>query len=69
EYPKSREGAADTQPSQFPFGELENVVMSPHRAGHVREDPLLRSEHLSELLLAAARGEEMPNRVDRETGY
>ncbi|MHC4597512.1 MAG: NAD(P)-dependent oxidoreductase [Planctomycetota bacterium] len=69
EYPKSREGAANTPPSAFPFYTLESVIMSPHRAGHVAEDPLLRSEHLAELLNAAARGETLPNRVDPAAGY
>jgi phosphoglycerate dehydrogenase-like enzyme len=69
EYPKSRETVSDTAPSTFPFGDLDNVVMSPHRAGHVAEDMLLRAEHLASLLNAAARGEEIPNRVDREAGY
>jgi phosphoglycerate dehydrogenase-like enzyme len=69
EYPKSREATANTPPSAFPFHTLETVVMSPHRAGHVAEDPLLRSEHLAELLNAAARGETLPNRVDPSVGY
>jgi len=68
-YPNSEADAGDTAPSAFPFHELDNVVMSPHRAGHVSEDDELRMKALAELLNAAARGEPMPNRVDLEAGY
>jgi phosphoglycerate dehydrogenase-like enzyme len=68
-YPKSDAEAPDTAPSAFPFHDLDNVVMSPHRAGHVAEDDELRMRALAELLSAAARGEPMPNRVDLEAGY
>ncbi len=63
------ESRAHTPPSRYPFHELENVVMSPHRAGGSLEDPIHRMEQLARLLNAAARGEEMPNRVDLEAGY
>jgi len=69
EYPKSKESASSTPVSAFPFSELDNVVMSPHRAGHVAEDMLLRAEHLALLLNAFARGEDVPNAVDIEAGY
>ena len=68
-YPTSPEEASSTSPGSFPFGDLDNVVMSPHRAGHVAEDPALRTEHLARLLNAAARGEAIPGRVDLEAGY
>jgi phosphoglycerate dehydrogenase-like enzyme len=68
-YPTSEAEAVDAAPSAFPFHELDNVVMSPHRAGHVAEDDDLRMKALAELLNAAARGEPMPNRVDLEAGY
>jgi phosphoglycerate dehydrogenase-like enzyme len=56
-------------PSNLPFHQLDNVVMSPHRAGHVAETEALRMAHLATLLNAAARGEPVPNRVDPEAGY
>jgi phosphoglycerate dehydrogenase-like enzyme len=58
-----------TPPSAYPFHELENVVMSPHRAGGSKETAVLRMAHLATLLNAAARGETMPNRVDVQAGY
>lgn len=70
-YPPDRESRADTAPASYPFHELDNVVMSPHRAGSLWRDELneIRMEHLARLLNAAARGEQIPNRVDIERGY
>jgi phosphoglycerate dehydrogenase-like enzyme len=68
-YPSDEAARSDTPPSAYPFHELENVVMSPHRAGGSMETELRRMTHLAALLNAAARGEEMPNQVDLEAGY
>lgn len=68
-YPKDDEGRAHTMPSSYPFHELENVVMTPHRAGWLKSFEKLRVRALAELLLAAEAGREMPNRVDKELGY
>ena len=68
-YPADEAGRSHTLPSAYPFHELENVVMSPHRAGHSSETETLRMGHLMVLLNAAARGEPMPNRLDVRVGY
>ena len=68
-YPDSDESRTHTPPSDFPFGELDNVVMTPHLAGHAVETERLRAEALAKLLNAASRGESLPNRVDLEQGY
>ncbi|MGD2142874.1 MAG: NAD(P)-dependent oxidoreductase [Anaerolineae bacterium] len=70
-YPEKQAGRPRTPPSAWPFHELENVVMSPHRAGAVGSDEIeLRCmDHLARLLNARARGEKMPNLVDLEAGY
>jgi phosphoglycerate dehydrogenase-like enzyme len=68
-YPADPEARASTPPSTFPFHELDNVVMSPHRAGHSDQTENLRMIHLARLLNAAAAGEPMPNRVDLAAGY
>jgi phosphoglycerate dehydrogenase-like enzyme len=68
-YPADEEARRHTPPADHPFHELENVVMSPHRAGHTEETESLRMEHLAELLNAAARGQPMPNPVDLQAGY
>lgn len=69
DYPDDEAARSRTPPSNYPFQELDNVVMSPHRAGGSRETETKRMVHLAELLNAAARGEEMPNQVNLEAGY
>ena len=68
-YPPDAEARAHTAPSAYPFHELPNVVMSPHRAGSSMDTEALRVRDLAHLLNAAARGEPMPNRVDLDAGY
>jgi phosphoglycerate dehydrogenase-like enzyme len=68
-YPADEQSRSHTPPSAYPFHELENVVMSPHRAGGSTETETLRLANLADLLNAAARGEPMPNRVDVQAGY
>ena len=68
-YPANEAARSHTPPSTFPFHQLENVVMSPHRAGHSRETQEQRMMHLAALLNTAAKGEPMPNQVDVQVGY
>jgi phosphoglycerate dehydrogenase-like enzyme len=68
-YPQSHEARVGTPPSRFPFHELENVVLSPHRAGWISEAEHDRMAGLAEMLNAAAEGREMPGRIDKERGY
>jgi phosphoglycerate dehydrogenase-like enzyme len=68
-YPDSEAARARTPPANYPLHELDNVVFSPHRAGATDQTNMLRMEHLSELLNAAADGRPMPNRVDLAQGY
>jgi phosphoglycerate dehydrogenase-like enzyme len=68
-YPEDEPSRTATPPSRFPFHDLDNVVLSPHRGGSTTETANLRMQHLARLLHAAARGEEVPNRVDVEAGY
>lgn len=67
-YPEA-DARHNTLPSALPFHQLDNVVMSPHRAGTTDRTEELRIEHLSRILEAAARGEPIPNRVDLAAGY
>ena len=69
DYPDTVESRENTAPSEFPFGELDNVVMTPHLAGHAHETERLRAKALAKLLNAAACGEALSNRVDLERGY
>jgi phosphoglycerate dehydrogenase-like enzyme len=68
-YPTDEASRAHTPPSQYPFHELSNVVLSPHRTGNSRENVQLQAAELALLLNAAARGDPMPNRVDVQAGY
>jgi len=68
-YPDDEAARERTPPSRFPFHELDNVVMSPHRAGSAMGIERLRARHLASMLNAAARGKRMPNRVDLVHGY
>lgn len=68
-YPEDVDARAHTPPANYPFHKLDNLVMSPHRAGSSDESERLRMTHLARLLTAAAQGELMPNRIDLAAGY
>ncbi|HDQ71735.1 MAG TPA: hydroxyacid dehydrogenase [Chloroflexi bacterium] len=68
-YPDDEASRSHTPPSDYPFHELENVVMSPHRAGHVDDRDKSRLDQLAILLNALARGEPAPNKVNLSIGY
>lgn len=68
-YPPDEDSRTETLPADFPFDELDNVVLSPHRGGSTDETARLRMTHLARLLNCAARGEPLPNRVDVTAGY
>lgn len=69
QYPHDETSRSNTPPSQFPFHELDNVVLSPHRGGDEIGIDTQRMTELAERLNAAARGETMLNRVDVTAGY
>lgn len=68
-YPKDEESRISTPPADYPFHELDNLVMSPHRGGGSIETGRLRMQHLAASLNAAARGLSVPNPVDLKEGY
>ncbi len=68
-YPKDEPSRANTPPANVPLHELENVVLSPHRGGQVRERDESWATALAEMINVFSRGEEMPNRVNLEIGY
>ncbi len=67
-YPDSEDARTATWPDR-PFHELDNVVLSPHRAAHGAETDSLRYTHLAELLTELAAGRSPPTRVFVEEGY
>lgn len=70
-YPRDVESRLGTAPADYPFHELPNIVMSPHRAGGggAPEVERRRMDALAVLLNAAASGEPLPYRVDVRAGY
>ena len=68
-YPLTEQERTSTRPSELAFEELDNLVLSPHRAGHGRETPRLRALALAQLLGRLARGEDPGDRVDVQRGY
>ena len=68
-YPDDEASRANTQPADYPFHELENIVISPHRGGATMESETLRMTDLARLLTAAANGGPIPNQVNLERGY
>lgn len=68
-YPDAPEKRDDTSPADYPFQEMDQVVLSPHRGGKSPHVETLRMTALAESLNAAVRGEAVPNAVDIELGY
>ena len=68
-YPRAEEERKATAPSRYPFGELDNVVLSPHRAGWLGREDESRMVALADMLNAVAAGGPIPNQVDVELGY
>lgn len=68
-YPQWGEGAKDFPPSKFPFHELDNVVISPHRAAYSRNVQQAHLEFIVENLKRFIQGKEPENIVDMELGY
>lgn len=68
-YPHTEDERAHTLPSRFPFHELDNVVLSPHRGGWLEAAEERRLQELATLLTAAANDQPMRNLVDKQLGY
>ena len=70
-YPTDEASRKNTPPADVPFHELDNMVMSPHRAGGGGNDEieLLRMEAIADVLNLAAKGETIPHKVDLNSGY
>ncbi len=67
--PNRMKPAPTPPPADAPFGELDNIVLSPHRGGMVEEVEHQRIVALAKLLNAANRGQPIPNKVDLASGY
>ncbi|UCE11667.1 MAG: hypothetical protein JSW61_06995 [Candidatus Thorarchaeota archaeon] len=69
DYPPKWGGSGQFPSEAFPFHELDNVVISPHRAGFTEDiqDGALR--FVVENILRFSRGDELQNIVDLQLGY
>lgn len=56
-------------PSDLPFSELTNVVLSPHAGSHAEEGKIGQLRGAMELLDRYLAGEPVPGRVDLQRGY
>ncbi len=68
-YPTTEETRSNTPPADFPFRELDNVVMSPHCASFTTDSEHLRMVCLARLLDAIVQGKASANRVNVDLGY
>eukprot|EP00466_Bigelowiella_natans_P007797 jgi/Bigna1/131817/aug1.15_g6525 len=70
-YPKDFKSRSSTAPSKFPFSELNNVIMSPHRGGGIgcAEVEELRMMHLADGLNKVAGGRDWPHLFSLKAGY
>jgi phosphoglycerate dehydrogenase-like enzyme len=68
-YPHEPDERSNTSPANFPFHQLDNVVMSPHVGGSTLETESLRMTELSKLLNAIVSGKPLPKEVDLRRGY
>jgi len=69
QYPKEEKARTNTQPSAYPFHELDNVVMTPHMSEESDDTEELRIAALAKMLNAAVSGQPLPNKVDPDRGY
>ncbi len=68
-YPRTAAERTATLPSRYPLHEMENVILSPHRAGWLGSEDDSRMIMLADMLNEAAAGRPLPNRIDVRLGY
>lgn len=68
-YPKDTAATKSTKPGHFPFEELDNIVLSPHRASYTERMHKEQWDDVVENIHRLARGESVKYKVDLEAGY
>lgn len=68
-YPKGAASAKATKPGNYPFEELDNIVLSPHRASYTERMHKEQWDDVVENIHRVARGESVKYKVDLEAGY
>ena len=56
------------KPSNLPFHELDNLIMSPHNSSHTLESDIRRAEYMSDNFKAFKKGLDVPGFVFYGTG-
>jgi phosphoglycerate dehydrogenase-like enzyme len=67
-YPGHENDRSNTNPADFPFHELSNIVMSPHRGGGAKETEKHTMIALANSLNTAIKNEPIPHLVNKD-GY
>ncbi len=69
-YPKTIEERSNTKPTNLPFHELDNLIMSPHRGGGLgmQENETFRLQELADLLQKIEKGDQV-RAINLELGY
>ncbi|NHI83582.1 MAG: hypothetical protein EAX81_04710 [Candidatus Thorarchaeota archaeon] len=68
-YPQWGVDVKEFQASNYPFNELDNVIMSPHRAAYSEAVAKAHLQFAGENILRFLQGEEPKSIVDMELGY
>ena len=70
-YPENKLARGATFPADYPFHQLDNVLLSPHNSASLVDDEHLevRIESLANMLNEYAETGELPNSVSLERGY
>ena len=70
-YPQNKLERIATFPADYPFHQLDNVLLSPHNSASLVDNEHLdvRMEALAQMLNRYAETGELPNPVDSERGY
>ena len=67
-YPYTDKKNKNPKPSNLPFHELDNLIMSPHNSSHTLESDIRRAEYMSDNFKAFKKGLDVPGFVFYGTG-
>jgi phosphoglycerate dehydrogenase-like enzyme len=68
-YPNSKDEYTNKWPGHVPFQELDNIVMSPHRASYTERMHREQWDDVIENIRRIAAGEPVKNPIDLDAGY
>jgi len=68
-YPQTPQEAKNKMPGRLPFHELENLVMSPHRASYTERMHREQRDDVIENVRRVAEGTSVKNPINLEAGY